>query len=129
MNNSRTNTFYLRWRKPNFKCEIYALFCRYWQKFHWSSTSNDQTLYATRSIGEKMDQTGIRMTDVGKFTIQYFKNNIKKIHYLDFGNDYKMSSCSCYTWKKSAYPCKHFLAVFQKVSAFQDCIETRPSLI
>ena len=71
-----------------------------------------------KSIGEKMNQTGIRMTDVGKFTIQYFKNNMKKIHYLDFGNDYKMPSCSCYTWKKSAYPCKHFFAVFQKFAAW-----------
>ena len=76
-----------------------------------------------------MDQTGIRMTGVGKFTIQYFKNNIKKIHFLDFGNDYKMSSCSCYAWKKSAYPCKHFFAVFQKIAAFQDSTETRPTLI
>ena len=71
-----------------------------------------------KSIGEKMDQTGIRMTDAGKFTIQYFKNNMKKIHYLDFGNDYKMPSCSCYTWKKSAYACKHFFAVFQKFAAW-----------
>ena len=65
-----------------------------------------------------MDQTGIRMTDVEKFTIQYFKNNMKKIHYLDFDNDYKMPSCSCYTWKKSAYPCKQFFAVFQKFATW-----------
>ena len=66
-----------------------------------------------------MDRTGIRMTDVEEFTtIQYFKNNMKKIHYLDFGNDYKMPSCSCYTWKKSAYPCKHFFAVFQKFATW-----------
>ena len=42
-----------------------------------------------------MDQTGIRLTDVGKFTIQYFKINMNKPHYLDFGSDYKMTSCSC----------------------------------
>ena len=29
-----------------------------------------------------------------------------------------MPSCSCYTWKKSAYPCKHFFAVFQKFAAW-----------
>ena len=77
-----------------------------------------------------MDRTGIRMTDVEEFTtIQYFKNNMKKIHYLDFGNDYKMPSCSCYTWKKSAYPCKHFLQFFRNLlpgigMIFQDCIKT-----
>ena len=68
-----------------------------------------------KSIGEKMDHTGIRMTDVRKFTIQYFKNNMKKIHYLDFGNDYKMPSCSCYSWEKSFYPCKHFFCSFSEI--------------
>ena len=88
-----------------------------------------------KSIGEKMDQTGIRMTDVGKFTIQYFKNNMKKIHYLDFGNDYKMPSCSCYTWKKSAYiRVSIFSQFFRNLlpgigMPFQDCIRTCPTLI
>ena len=29
-----------------------------------------------------------------------------------------MPSCLCYTWEKSAYPCKHFFAVFQKFAAW-----------
>ena len=75
-----------------------------------------------------MDQTGIRMTDVGKFTIQYLKNNIKKIHYLDFGNNYKMSSCSCYTWKKSAYPCKHFFCSFSESCCLSGLYRNSPYL-
>ena len=59
---------------------------------------------------------------------KYLKNNIKKIHYLDFGNNYKMSSCSCYTWKKSAYPCKHFFCSFSESCCLSGLYRNSPYL-
>ena len=65
-----------------------------------------------------MDNTGIRITSVGKFSIYYYKNGVKRIYNYDFSDDERMPYCSCPDWKMSAYPCKHFFAVFKKYPAW-----------
>ena len=64
-----------------------------------------------KGLGENMDNAGIRITSVGKFSVCYYKNGEKQIYNLDFGDDERMPYCS-------AYPCKHFFAVFKKFQAW-----------
>ena len=76
------------------------------------------TLYLLKKgLGEKMDNTGIRITSVGKFSACYYKKGGKRINNLDFRDDERMPYCSCPDWKMSAYPCKYFFAVFKKFPA------------
>ena len=39
-----------------------------------------------------------------------------------------MSSCSCYTWKKSAYPCKHFFCSFSESCCLSGLYRNSPYL-
>ena len=71
-----------------------------------------------KGLGKKLDHTGIKLVGVGKFTIEYFQGNFLKRHSVDFGGDEEIPKCSCFTWRKSAYPCKHFFAIFQKFPAW-----------
>ena len=71
-----------------------------------------------KGLGENMDNTGIRITSLGKFSVCYYKKGEKQIYNLDFGDDERMPYCSCPDWKMSAYPCKHFFAVFKKFQAW-----------
>ena len=70
-----------------------------------------------RGLGEKMDNTGIKITNVGKFSACYYKNSGKQISNLYFRGNERIPYCSCPDWKMSAYPCKHFFAVFKKFTA------------
>ena len=81
-----------------------------------------------KGLGKKLDHTGIKFVGVGKFTIEYFQGNFLKRHSVDFGGDEAMPKCSCFTWRKSAYPCKYFFCNFLKISCLElDCsFETVP---
>ena len=70
-----------------------------------------------KGLQENMDNTGIRITNVGKISVCYYKNSEKRIYNLHFGDDERIPYCSCPDWKISAYPCKHFFAVFKKFPA------------
>ncbi len=37
---------------------------------------------------------------------------------VKFRNEETMPHCTCYDWRKSAYPCKHFFAIFSKYPAW-----------
>ena len=70
-----------------------------------------------KGLQENMDNTGIRITNVGKFSVCYYKKSEKRIYNLHFGDDERIPYCSCPDWKISAYLCKHFFAVFKKFPA------------
>ena len=55
---------------------------------------------------------------VWEFTIEYFQGNFLKHHSVDFGGDKTMPKCIYFTWRKSAYPCEPFFAIFQKFLAW-----------
>ena len=67
-----------------------------------------------KGLGKKQDHAGKKFVGVGFtiFTIEYFIENFLKHHSVDFGGDETMPKCSCFTWGKSAYQCKHFFAIF-----------------
>ena len=71
-----------------------------------------------KSLGESLDLTGIKTVGMGKFAMIYYKNGEKRVYYVDFGDDTTMPSCTCPDWKSSAYPCKHFFAIFKKFPAW-----------
>ena len=43
--------------------------------------------YYKKTLGIKLYHTGIKLVGVGKFTIEYFKENFIKRHSIDFGGD------------------------------------------
>ena len=67
-----------------------------------------------KSLGENLDPTGIKVEGIGKFSIKYYKNNEERNYNVSFSDDDNMPNCSCPDWKSSAYPCKHFFAIFKK---------------
>ena len=60
-----------------------------------------------------MDQTAIRMTDVGKFPIPFFENNMKKNIMFTLVTTIKCLDIRAITWNKSVYPCKNVLLFFR----------------
>ena len=81
-----------------------------------------------------MDQTAIRMTDVGKFPIPFFENNMKKNIMFTLVTTIECLDIRAITWNKSVYPCKNVLLFFRDLlpgiwMPFQECVETRPTLI
>ena len=71
-----------------------------------------------KSIAEQMDLTGIRVIGAGRFSIRYHKENIERNYITDFGSENEMPSCTCFDWKRSCYPCKHFFAIFKKFPCY-----------
>ena len=68
-----------------------------------------------RDQADKIPMSNISMTGMGQFTIvDSLRISIPKEYQWNFGNDDTMPSCTCYDWRHSAYPCKHFVAVFSK---------------
>ena len=76
-----------------------------------TTSSNSTLLTEKKNLGENLDLTGIRVTVAGKFLIICYKDGQRRLCNVDFET---MLSCSCPDWKMSAYPCKHFLAIFKK---------------
>ena len=71
-----------------------------------------------KNLGENLDLAGIRVTATGKFSIIYYKDGQRRLYNVDFGSDETMPSCSCPYWKMSAYPRKHFFAIFKKYASW-----------
>ena len=71
-----------------------------------------------KNLGESLDLTGIRVTATGKFSIIYYKDGQRRLYNVDFGSDETMLSYSYPDWKMSAYPCKHFFAIFKKYTSW-----------
>ena len=76
----------------------------------------------------------IRMTDIGKFTIQYFKNNMKKYIVLTLVTTIKCLVVRVIHVKNLLIHVSIFLQFFRNLlpgigMPFQDCIETCPNLI
>ena len=60
-----------------------------------------------------MDKTGIVQVESGEFSVISHTDNAIRYR-VTFRNDKNMPYCTCSSWKKSYYPCKHFFAVFLK---------------
>ena len=65
------------------------------------------------------DLTEIVMTDHGLFSTLSHKCGYKEKHMTNVGDEDNMPYCTCWDWKSSAYPCKHFFAIFRKFPAWQ----------
>ena len=72
---------------------------------------------AKKNKAENMDTTGIKNLGNGMFFIKYYNNAAWKTSQVNFGDDESIPSCTCYSWRTSAYPCKHFFAIFTKFPA------------
>ena len=59
------------------------------------------------------DKTGITQVGSGDFSVISHTDNAVGYR-VSFGNDINMPYCTCSSWKKSDYPCKHFFTVFLK---------------
>ena len=56
---------------------------------------------------------------MGQFVIVDYINNLNKEKYVTkFGDDNCMPSCTCYNWRRTGYPCKHFFLIFEKFPAW-----------
>ena len=71
-----------------------------------------------KSAAENMNTTGIKNLGNDMFFIKYYNNATQKTCQVNFGNDESMASCTCYSWRTYAYPCKHFFAIFKKFLAW-----------
>ena len=71
------------------------------------------------SAANAADLSGITIIDHGVFSVLSFQNGQKEKYVLKFGDENTMPECTCYDWKSSCYPCKHFFAVFRKFPAWQ----------
>ena len=61
---------------------------------------------------KNLDKTGIVQVESGEFSVISHTDVIR--YRVSFRNDENMPYCTCFSWKKSYYPCKHFFAVFLK---------------
>ena len=71
------------------------------------------------SIARASDSSGVIQKGMGEFVIVDFINNLNKEKYVTkFGDDNCMPSCTCYNWRRTGYPCKHFFLIFEKFPAW-----------
>ena len=64
-------------------------------------------------ITQDVDKIGITQTESGDFSVISHIDNAMRYR-MSFRNDKNMPYCTCSSWKKSDYPCKHFFTVFLK---------------
>ena len=60
----------------------------------------------------------IKIVGDGEFQIKSSRSLSFEAYTLSFGDEENMPCCSCNDWAKSAYPCKHFFAVFKTYPAW-----------
>ena len=60
----------------------------------------------------------IKIIGHGEFSVKGSDTFSQEHYKVFFGDDNRMPHCSCYGWKMSAYPCKHFFAIFAKYPAW-----------
>lgn len=73
----------------------------------------------TLSVVRSADSIGALFLADGLFSVESFSVGNGQSYQVDFGDEHRMPSCSCVSWKKTAYICKHFFAVFTKFPAWQ----------
>eukprot|EP00794_Sanderia_malayensis_P004341 gene4341-4918_t len=66
-------------------------------------------------LANKIPASHVRMIGMGSFVVaSNSRCSLPEEYNVSFGDEETMPSCTCYDWRHSAYPCKHFFAVFQK---------------
>ena len=60
----------------------------------------------------------IKIIGHGEFSVKSSDTFSQEHYKVFFCDDNRMPHCSCYGWKMSAYPCKHFFAIFAKYPAW-----------
>ncbi|XP_065066055.1 uncharacterized protein LOC135691970 [Rhopilema esculentum] len=66
------------------------------------------------TAAQSINLENIHITSYGGFSIKASNAQPNGYYYLSFGDENSMPHCSCPDWKMSAYPCKHFFAIFVK---------------
>lgn len=70
-------------------------------------------------LASSIDESQIRMTGNGQFKVKSnSRNPLCEPYHVCFGDAATMPSCTCMDWRSSAFPCKHFFAVFTKFPQF-----------
>jgi len=66
------------------------------------------------------DKTGITVVGEKRFKMLSFESESRqrKVYSIFFGDENTMPSCSCESWRRSAYPCKHIFAIFAKYAEY-----------
>ena len=64
-------------------------------------------------VAKNVDKTGIVQVESGEFSVISHTDNAIRYR-VSFRNDENMPYCTCSSWKKLYYPCKHFFPVFLK---------------
>ncbi|XP_065061283.1 uncharacterized protein LOC135688380 [Rhopilema esculentum] len=70
------------------------------------------------SAAESISKSSIKIVGNGEFHLKSTNPVTLEPHLLLFGDENNMPHCSCYDWRTSAYPCKHFFAVFEHYPAW-----------
>ena len=76
------------------------------------------------SRAENADLSGIIALEDGKsFRVLSFQEGSREVYEVKFGDDRSMPSCTCEDWRRSAFPCKHFFAIFKKYDDYNwECL-------
>nr|XP_047145432.1 uncharacterized protein LOC124818498 [Hydra vulgaris] len=61
-----------------------------------------------------VDLTGINAVTDKLYNVASLKSNNRVIYQCYLGDNERLPTCSCPSWFNSAYPCKHFFAIFLK---------------
>ncbi len=67
---------------------------------------------------KSIPRNSVRIKENGEFLVKSCNPMALEPYRLRFGDEEKMPHCNCHDWSKSAYPCKHFFAVFQYYPAW-----------
>ena len=66
------------------------------------------------SIALASNFSGVIQKGMQEFVIFDYINNLNKVKYVTkFRDDNFMPSCTCYNWRRTGYPCKHFFLNFE----------------
>lgn len=69
-----------------------------------------------RNIAEsaRVDTTGLTIIKEGEFRSLSFTEGCRNVYDISFGNESALPSCTCESWYRTAFPCKHMFAVMNK---------------
>ena len=85
------------------------------QMFQFIYKIDQEICLKKMSIARASDSSGVIQKDIGEFAIADYISNLNKEQYvIKFGDDNCMSSCICYNWRRTSYPCKHLFLIFEK---------------
>ena len=93
-----------------YKC--YNLFRNQTKRFY-------TTLFQKKtSIARASDSSGVIQKGMGEFVIDFINNLNKENYVTKFGDDNCILSRTCYNWRRTGYPYKHFFLIFEKFPAW-----------